>query len=236
MDYSNSQISVIVAAAGTGTRMKSDVPKQMLRIDGYSILQLTVLRFKAYPMVKELIVVVSENILQQCKEDLSSLDLPFELKFVLGGEKRQDSVQNALDVLDSHCHVVAVHDGARPFFAAHVFTDALASLDEYHGAIAAVPATYTMKEVTGNVVQRTIPRETLWQVNTPQLFRKNALMFSYEKAAKEKFYGTDDAMLLEKYFYTITVIRDSEDNIKITTPVDMAVAQRIYRENKELFQ
>ena len=125
---------------------------------------------------------------------------------------------------------------ARPFFAASVIPESLEMLGSVPGVIAAVPATYTMKEVRNGHVRRTIPRETLYRVNTPQIFRKNELAAAFIKADADKITVTDDAMLLEHAGYDVAVCSDTPDNLKITTASDLATAAEIYRKNKNLFR
>ncbi|MCK4812921.1 MAG: 2-C-methyl-D-erythritol 4-phosphate cytidylyltransferase [Candidatus Marinimicrobia bacterium] len=229
MTRSTNHLAVIIPASGSGKRMKHSVPKPLIPLGNMSILERTIRRFFDI-QVHEMILSVSENIKGDVETICSQLNSPFPIRIVLGGAQRQDSVWNALQVLDDNSNVVAIHDAARPFFNPEIISDAYPLLDRHAGVIAAIPATYTMKQVVENVVERTLPRETLWQINTPQIFHRDLLLHAYREANKIGFYGTDDAMLLEQLGESIAVIQDTAKNMKITTPVDLLIAEKIVKE------
>ena len=223
---STNHMAVVVPAAGTGQRMNHTVPKPLIRLKGKTILERTIRRFFDLP-VYEMIVPVSENILDEVRDMCADLNAPFPLSVIRGGATRQDSVWAALGVLDEGSDVVAVHDAARPFFDPGIFAAAFPLLCEHAGAVAAVPACHTMKFVEEQTILRTLPREKLWQVNTPQIFHRDELILAYREAYKAGYKGTDDAVLLERLGASVAVIPDSPDNIKITTQTDLLIAERI---------
>ena len=226
MKTSKHKLSVIIPAAGDGKRMKSKIPKILISLKGKSILEHTICGFFNVN-IHEMIIPVSMAIRSEVEALCKKLNAPFPIRFVNGGEQRQDSIWNALKILDKETTVVAIHDAARPFFDPELINKAIPLLEKYDGAIAAVPATYTMKQIKNELVEQTLPRDTLWQINTPQVFNKDVLIAAYEKAYEDDFYGTDDAMLLERMGKRVTVISDVPHNIKITTPADLYAAEWI---------
>ncbi|MCF7832182.1 MAG: 2-C-methyl-D-erythritol 2,4-cyclodiphosphate synthase [Candidatus Marinimicrobia bacterium] len=231
MKTSKHKLSVIIPAAGAGKRMEREIPKILIPLNGKTILEHTIRGFFNVN-VHEMIVPVSKEIHAEVEELCNKLDAPFSIRIVTGGAQRQDSIWNALKVLDKGTTIVAVHDAARPFFDPGIIDKAYSLLEKYDGVIAAVPATYTMKQVKNNTVEHTLSRELLWQINTPQIFHKEVLVSAYEKAYKDGFYGTDDAMLLERMGKRVSVINDIPHNIKITTPADLYSAEWIISKDK----
>jgi 2-C-methyl-D-erythritol 4-phosphate cytidylyltransferase len=229
MNPRNGKLCVIIPAAGAGRRMKRSLPKPLLRLGDRSILEWTLLRF-SNTGVHQMILAVSDGIRDEAEAIRTAAAFPGRIDIVKGGRERQDSVWNALGAADSACTFIAVHDAARPFFDPGIFPRALDLLRTYDGVIAAVPAAYTLKMVSGGCVERTLPREALWQVNTPQVFRRKVLQAAYAQAMEEGFYGTDDSMLVERYGGTVAVVPDSPYNIKITSPADLYIAEKIIEE------
>ncbi|MBW6458919.1 MAG: 2-C-methyl-D-erythritol 4-phosphate cytidylyltransferase, partial [FCB group bacterium] len=163
----------------------------------------------------------------------TELNAPFPLTVIRGGATRQDSVWAALRVLDDASDVIAVHDAARPFFNPGIISAAFPLLCDHAGAVAALPACHTMKFVEGNAIVKTLPREKLWQVNTPQIFHRGELVLAYREAYAAGFTGTDDAVLLERLGASLAVIPDSPSNIKITTQADLLIAVQILKQQKD---
>lgn len=225
-------LSVIVPAGGSGLRMRHTLPKLLIPLAGIPLIERTIRRFISVPL-REMIIPVSDALNEPLTRICEDLHAPFPIRLTGGGAERQDSVWNALQILDPETEIIAVHDAARPFFDPGLLKKALPLLKEYSGAVAAIPATYTMKEADGNVIRRTVPRETLWQINTPQIFLREALMRAYETAMRDGFYGTDEAMLLERIGLPVTLIPDTSRNIKITTALDLRVAEAILKNKEE---
>ncbi|MEA2076751.1 MAG: 2-C-methyl-D-erythritol 2,4-cyclodiphosphate synthase [Candidatus Marinimicrobia bacterium] len=231
MNTKKHNLAVIIPAAGAGKRMKRDIPKILISIRGKTILEHTIRSFFEIE-VHEMIIPVSKAIHQQIEKFCYDLNAPFPIRVIKGGEQRQDSIWNALQILDAESDIVAVHDAARPFFDPNIIQKAYQLLEKYSGVIAAVPATYTIKQVNNNIVEQTLQRETLWQINTPQIFKKDVLIKAYKNAFENAFYGTDDASLLERDGGIVTVVKDIPNNIKITTPADLFTAEQILQNNK----
>ena len=157
----------------------------------------------------------------------SSTDQPSEgvRKFVtsiIGGTERQDSVFNALQVLPSDCEWVLIHDGVRPFASIELIENTWKAAQKTGAAIAALPATDTIKRVREQVVLETLPREEIWFVQTPQVFRKDIILAAYREARRQEWLGTDDAFFVERLGLPVAVVRGERSNIKVTTPEDLS--------------
>ena len=225
-------LTVIIPAGGQGRRMRHSLPKLLIPLAGIPVIEHTIRRFADLPL-RQMIIPVSADIREEVNKICARIDTAFPINIIKGGAERQDSVWNALKVLDPGSETVAVHDAARPFFDPELLCKALPLLEKFAGAVAAIPATHTIKEAEGNVIRRTIPRETLRQVNTPQVFLRDALMRAYESAMRDGFYGTDDAMLLERIGLRLALIPDTPRNIKVTTEVDLLLAEAILKNPEE---
>jgi 2-C-methyl-D-erythritol 4-phosphate cytidylyltransferase len=142
---------------------------------------------------------------------------------VLGGDERQKSVRNGLELVDTD-HVV-VHDAARPFATVDLVRAVLSALKGAHGAAPAVPVPDTLKEVRDGRVIRTVERSSLWAVQTPQAFSTETLKSVHDKARVDGFVGTDDAQLVERYGGVMRIVEGARDNIKLTYPEDWRVAE-----------
>lgn len=225
-------LSVIIPAGGSGRRMQHALPKLLIPLKGVPLIEYTIRRFFSVPL-QEMIIPVSDALREPLTRICEDLRAPFPIRLTGGGAERQDSVWNALQILDPETETVAVHDAARPFFDPDLLKKAQPLLEEFSAVIAAIPATYTMKEADGNVILRTVPREKLWQINTPQIFLRTALIRAFETAMRDGFYGTDEAMLLERIGLTLALIPDTPRNIKITTAVDLLVADAMLKNKEE---
>ena len=150
------------------------------------------------------------------------------IKIAYGGKERQDSVYNGIKVLDKNCKYVLVHDGARPFVNEDIINRSLEEVQKYKSVVVGVPVKDTIKVVNNNNdIVDTPNRSTLWSVQTPQTFDYSVIKRAYEDAFDNNFYGTDDAMLVERIGYTVKMIYGSYNNIKVTTPEDIDMGIQI---------
>lgn len=147
----------------------------------------------------------------------------FDVRMVLGGDERQKSVRNGLELVDTD--YVIVHDAARPFATVDLVRAVLDALEGAHGAAPAVPVPDTLKEVRDGRVIRTVERSSLWAVQTPQAFSTETLKSVHDKARVDGFVGTDDAQLVERYGGLMRIVEGARDNIKLTYPEDWRVAE-----------
>jgi 2-C-methyl-D-erythritol 4-phosphate cytidylyltransferase len=143
------------------------------------------------------------------------------IRFVVGGAERQDSVLNALLQLPEDCGWVVIHDGVRPFASLDLMRRTMELAMARGAAIAAIPSTDTVKRVKDGEVVETLPRETIWLVQTPQVFRRELILEAYHEARLQGWTGTDDASFVERFGHTVAVASGERFNIKVTTPEDL---------------
>ncbi len=232
--YQGKNIGVVVPAAGAGKRMGNHVPKQFLEVDGVPIILRTLRQFQSSSEIDDIIVVAGDEMMESMNAMIRSEHLQKVRRIILGGEKRQDSVWNGLQAMkESHCEIVLVHDGVRPFVTDEMIRNVIKSADEHGAAIIAVPAKETVKLSTGNnMIESTPSREQVWVAQTPQAFRFSILYSAHERARADKMYGTDESSLVERIGMSVKLIEGTYDNIKITTPEDLALAELIVRRQK----
>ena len=218
-------VCAVVPAGGTGTRMGGTVPKQFLELDGKPILYYTLKTLQDCGIISELILVVPEKEYDNaCIDWLGKPEIV--TKVVVGGEKRQDSVYNGFCELSPQTEIVLVHDGVRPFLSHQMIQESVDAAREYGAAITAIPVNDTIKKVDDSgLVSKTVDREGLWRVQTPQVFRYELLQEAFKKANSEKFYGTDEGTLIEHLGKPVKIVEGSEQNIKITRPEDLGLSE-----------
>ena len=215
--------TAIILAAGNGTRMKSEKSKLLLQIMGKTVIERSVNAFLEISDIDEIIVTVREEDV----ETFSNL-LPDErVSFVIGGETRQQSVKNAVDTI-SESDLIIIHDGARPFISAADIENTIRAAKDFGAAAVGVPVKDTIKIIDRDkMVVATPDRSLLFAVRTPQIFKFGMYKQALEKAEKNKKDFTDDCQLIEYAGGKVKMIEGSYDNIKITTPDDIALAENI---------
>lgn len=222
--------SVVIVSAGRGSRMKADINKQFLKIGDKEVIAHTIDKFYNNENIGEIIIVVRENEKEFFQENIIDKYEYKNIKIAFGGKERQDSVYNGLKALDKNCEIVLIHDGARPFVTDEIIEKSIECAQKYSCAIVGVPVKDTIKIVNeNNDVCNTPSRNTLWSIQTPQVFDYSLIMKAHEKAKVDKYYGTDDSMLMEYLGYNVKVVEGSYNNIKITTPEDLKIAEEILR-------
>ena len=222
------RVIAIIPAAGAGRRMGSAVEKQFLHLRGIPILARTLRVFDKSPEIDGIVLVVaSQQRLALESEVLGPYHCEKLLRVVDGGPERQDSVANGLRATPPECDLVVVHDGVRPLVSIDLLEAVVEAAHQYGAAIAAIPAGDTVKQAESKKVVATLERETIWLAQTPQVFRANLLRKAYEKAARDQAIVTDDAALLERIGAPVHLVLGSPENIKVTTPFDLVVAEAI---------
>ena len=232
------KVMVIIPAAGLGTRMASSTAtaqgrarsKQFAQLEGVPILIHTLRKFARTQEISEIWVAMRKSESELFQEEARKYDLGHKVHIVEGGEHRQQSVANALNALRAaEDDIVLVHDAVRPFVTSETIAAVIAAVKKHGAAIAGVPAVDTIKQVErtadGAVITATIPREMIVQAQTPQGFRFGVLKRAFDDATAEGFLGTDEASLLERLGQPVHVVMGSANNIKITTPADLALAE-----------
>ncbi|MGH9499903.1 MAG: 2-C-methyl-D-erythritol 4-phosphate cytidylyltransferase [Terriglobales bacterium] len=235
------KVVVLIPAAGLGTRMataasaKGKPPaasKQFTELAGTPILIHTMNKFAANTEVAEICIALRANEIEGFRARLEKQASDVrggKVRLVEGGEHRQQSVARAIAAISAAADdIVLVHDAVRPFVTGEIIHEVIAAARKYGAAIAAVPASDTIKEVQrtaeGAVITATIPRERIVMAQTPQGFRYNVLKKAFDEAAADGFTGTDEASLVERSGHEVAVVMGSVRNIKITTPEDLELA------------
>ena len=220
--------ATLVTAGGAGARMGSRVPKQYLDLNGLTVLARTLLVFQAHPLVDTIVLTVPPGDEAFCREEtVSRLRLHKVADVVAGGADRQASVYRGLERL-THTDVVAIHDGVRPFVSPEIITQTMRKAEHVGAAIAGIRVRETVKRQSGSCLE-TIPRADLWLARTPQTFRTSLILDAHMQALRDGFRATDDAALVERLGHAVEIVEDTEDNIKITTPRDLALARILLR-------
>ena len=222
---------VIIVAGGKGLRMGSDIPKQFLPIGGKPVLMRTLERFRAYSADLQIILVLPEA--QQDYWRQLCEQYHFEVDYLLanGGETRFHSVQNGLALIpDDAQGVVGVHDGVRPFPSIEVIRNCYETAREKKAVIPVVPVVETLRHISltshlSPLTSKTVPRSEYRLVQTPQTFDIQLLKAANRQPYNDGF--TDDASVVERYGHQITLVEGNRENIKITTPYDITVAEAI---------
>lgn len=222
--------SVVIVSAGKGSRMKANINKQFLKIRDKEVIAHTIDKFYNNKNIKEIIIVIREDEREFFDENIIKKYRYKNIKIAFGGKERQDSVYNGLKEVDENCEIVLIHDGARPFVSNEIIEKSIENAKKYNSAIVGVPVKDTIKIVNeDNDVVNTPNRSRLWSIQTPQVFDYSLIMKAHEKAKNDKYYGTDDSMLMEYLGYNVRVVEGEYNNIKITTPEDLKIAEEILR-------
>jgi 2-C-methyl-D-erythritol 4-phosphate cytidylyltransferase len=227
------RIGVVIPAAGIGNRMRTSQPKQFMSLLGKPVLVHTLEAFHQIPEIDTMVITVTEDSQSMVRKMVNEYRLETSSYVTKGGEHRQDSVFNGLKFMkEQKVDIVLVHDAVRPFVTAELVYSLLQATIKYGAAIPVVRPKETIKQSSGNgFVEFSIPRDSLWVVQTPQAFRFDLIFNAFEKAYAEKFYGTDEAMLVERIGVKVKTIESSYKNIKITTPEDFELAELWLQKN-----
>ena len=225
------KVTVLIPAAGMGKRMGKAVAKQFLPLGDKPMLAHTLLVFQRASEIDEIIPILSEEDMETCLCDIIEQYHITKVKtLVVGGKERQDSVLNGLQKLGKDASIVMVHDGVRPFVTNEMIRESVDCAKKGKCVVIGVPIKDTIKEVDDKkIVRITLERNRLWAIQTPQTFPVKLLKRAYEESYKSNTYGTDDATLVERVGGKVHVIMGSYDNIKITTPEDLILAEEILK-------
>jgi len=239
------KVVVIIPAAGLGTRMapvpvgakgkqkKTPPSKQFTELGGTPILIHTLRKFAGVGAVNEIWIALRESEIAgfRARLEKEAQDvMKKKVELVLGGEHRQQSVENALNAVAAAADdIVLVHDAVRPFVRHEIIRDVIEAAEKYGAAIAALPAVDTVKQVErtadGALIKATIPRASIVLAQTPQGFRYHVIKKAFDEASADGFLGTDEASLVERSGHDVAVVMGSPRNIKITAPADMELAE-----------
>jgi 2-C-methyl-D-erythritol 4-phosphate cytidylyltransferase len=224
-------ISALIVAAGQGLRMGSALRKQYLQLGGSPVLVHTLRAFDRCADIESILVVVPPAEIEFCKNDiLSAASLKHQVELIAGGPRRQDSVFNGLQHLGDAPGVVLIHDGVRPMISTPLIQACIEGANRWGACIPGVPAVDTLKQTdsAGNI-RSTLPREAIYLAQTPQAFSLPIICRAHMEAQQLGREATDDASLVEALGIPVHVIAGSRENIKITTPEDLACAEALLK-------
>lgn len=220
-------IAVIIAAGGAGKRLGGKVPKQFLKLGTDSIIARSVKAFQRIAAVREIVVVVPRGYADSTRRLLGRSGCLRRTTVIEGGKERQDSVRSGLDALSDGTEYVLIHDAVRPFVTRRVILDVIRETVRHEAAVVGVRVKDTIKkEGKRGYYELTLPRKLLWAVQTPQGFSTHLIKRAHRRAVKEGFFGTDDAMLVERLGIPVRIVEGEYGNAKITTREDFLAARR----------
>lgn len=219
--------NAIIVAGGSGKRFGKKSPKQFLNLNKKPVFLWSVETFLKIKVFTKIIVVVPENKIAELSKKYKNLKKVF---FTAGGKERFDSVKAGLKLLDNSAGFVAIHDGARPLISKNDILSVLKAAQKTKAAIAAEKTRDTIKMVTNGYVQKTLNRNLLWNIQTPQIFKTSLIRKAYLK--KVPVNTTDDSQLVEKFYKKIAVVEMKYPNFKITTPADLEIAKKVLKGQK----
>ncbi len=215
---------VIIVAGGKGLRMGADVPKQFIPIGGLPVLMHTINAFRSYDAAIDIILVLPESQFGHWHELCREYNFNVGCRLVAGGRTRFHSVQNGLALVGDD-GLVAVHDGVRPFVPTELVNECFEVAERRGAVIPVTDVIETLRHKDADGASRVVPRGDYCLVQTPQVFRTDILKQAYRQDYSETF--TDDASVVEAAGYAVSLIGGSRNNIKITTPSDLAIAEAL---------
>ncbi|KPU42657.1 2-C-methyl-D-erythritol 4-phosphate cytidylyltransferase 1 [Oxobacter pfennigii] len=235
--YGGLSIGAVVVAAGKGKRMGAEVNKLFLEINNKPVLAYTLEAFESSQYVDSIIIAANENEMDYIKKDIIDRykinKIKKSISLVAGGEIRQQSIIKGLSELKGACDIIVTHDGARPLVTSQIIDLSVEEAEKYGAAACAVPLKDTIKVVDEEgFVLSTPERATLYAIQTPQTFKFDILFSAHREAVKNEFIGTDDTVLVERLGFKIKLFSGSYENIKVTTPEDIYIAEAILNNRK----
>ena len=227
--------TAIVLAAGEGRRIGGEIPKTFLPIAGRPLVLRTLDRMFAARAVENVVLVIAANEIERCQSmlraDAALRDRPWLLQ--AGGLTRQQSAKCGLEKIGSDTDIVIIHDGARPFVSAGLIDRCVEVAADKGAVVVGLPARDTVKVVTSDHrIQSTPDRSSLWEIQTPQVFRRELIVAAHERAEKDGVQVTDDAMVVERIGTPVYVIDGERTNFKITVREDVWLAETLIREGR----
>jgi 2-C-methyl-D-erythritol 4-phosphate cytidylyltransferase len=226
-------VSAIIVAAGKSKRLGGKVSKAVLKLNSKPIIAYSLDVLNEHHKVNEIIVVGNRANTKSLRDIIKRNKIRKVRNIILGGAERQDSVYNGLRAISPKADFILIHDAARPFITKGLVSLVIEEAQRSKAAIVGVPVKSTIKEVrsqrpkskTGLIVQRTLDRSNLWEIQTPQVFSRKIILKAYKDFGRLK--ATDDAMLVEKAGKKVKMVLGAHQNIKITTPEDLIIAKGI---------
>jgi 2-C-methyl-D-erythritol 4-phosphate cytidylyltransferase len=226
-DGRKTSCTAVVAAAGSSTRMNGQ-NKLMIEFGGKPVLVHTLEALQASRRIDDIIVVTREEDIQHIAELCQTYGLKKVAKIIAGGATRLESVYNGVMQVSEKTALIAVHDGARPFVTEAVIAQTVDAAQKYAAAAPAVPVTSTVKKAKDGLVEKTLDREELFEIQTPQVFSAELLKAALTNAISKSLYITDDCMAVEALGCPVRLTAGTRENIKLTTATDIIYAEAIF--------
>ena len=227
-------VSAVIAAGGSGSRMQSNTTKQFMELDGKPVIINTLLAFDKSEYIDEIVIVAKEDEVAMYPHLIKKYGLKKVTKVVSGSDTRQKSVLNGLSAISDKADFIAIHDGARPLITGEQIKKVVLSAFEFRAAAAASKSKDTPKLVSNNgFIEMGVDRDTLWLMQTPQIFSANLYRAAAYTAIENGYEATDDCALAERAGFPVKVVDCGYENIKITTPEDLKFAELILSERKK---
>ncbi len=221
---SQPKVAAIIVAAGSGKRIGGDRPKQFIEIDGKPILQHTLQKFQTCADIDALYVILPAEWTEKYETTIrEEWEITKLIRTIKGGAERHDSVAAGLRAVDESMDIIMIHDGVRPFVSHAVLRNSIHAANEHGAAVVGLMPKDTVKKVSGEFIEKTIPRDTLLLAQTPQTFRRDVILQANAFAFEHKKFSTDDTALVEQMGYP--VVEGEWRNIKITSPDDLVIAK-----------
>jgi 2-C-methyl-D-erythritol 4-phosphate cytidylyltransferase len=227
--------NAIIVAAGEGRRIGGDTPKIFAPLCGRPMVLRTLERFFSARTIGKVVLVVAADQLSRADALLRADDASKNHPWVLqsGGATRQESVRRGLERVDGDCGFIAIHDGARPFVSPALIDRSVEAAQSKGAVAVGLPVRDTIKLIsTDRWIESTPPRAALWEIQTPQVFRREMILAAHEWAARTGFEATDDAMLVEKRGEKVFVLDGERSNLKITFPEDLWLAEMMIQQGR----
>jgi 2-C-methyl-D-erythritol 4-phosphate cytidylyltransferase len=225
----------LIPAAGSGARMGTATKKPYLLLNNRPVLYHTLAAFDRAPSIERIIIAVAPGEEACCETDVvRTFSFSKNITVIAGGDVRQESVRRLLEQVPEDASLVLIHDGARPLITVDLIERAIAETRTWQATVAAVPVKDTIQAVDADgFVQETLPREKLWSVQTPQTFSLPLIREAHAQALRDGFIGTDEGSLVERLGRPVKIIMGAYDNIKVTTPEDLLIAEALLK-NREI--
>jgi 2-C-methyl-D-erythritol 4-phosphate cytidylyltransferase len=222
------QVSAIIVAAGSGTRLGSALPKAFVPLGGRTILSYSLRTLASLSSLTELVLAVPGGMESEARAQVNAAGLQLPVKITAGGVERQESVRLALALTSAESELVVVHDAARPFASPTLFQRCLERAERMGATITAIRVADTLKRADQDRrIGSTLPRADLWQAQTPQAFARKLLIEVHERALQNQVSATDDADLIERTGHNVEIVEGSAMNLKITTTDDLTLAEAL---------
>ncbi|NMA67293.1 MAG: 2-C-methyl-D-erythritol 4-phosphate cytidylyltransferase [Clostridiaceae bacterium] len=235
MNKQSGAVGAIIVAAGKGSRMGLGYNKVLANLCGRPVIEWTVKNFSIPALIDKIVLVVNPDEKAVIKNIIEPYSDIINITLTEGGNERQDSVYNGLKAMGDSTELILIHDGARPFVDQPLIERSILYAKRFGAACAGMPVKETVKKINEeNLVVETPVRATLWSAQTPQAFKREIILKSYQQAYQKGLKGTDDASLAEAAGYNVFMFEGSYNNIKLTSPEEFVLAEQLVKKASEV--